>query len=176
MVDAGYSCHDTSFGWVAVKSYTGEYTWEEAKTKCSQDGTNGVKAELPTPRSLIDNDWFYNKANELGLEVYWLGVNDKRKEGTWETQHGVEQNYFNWLDGQPWAPVGIEADCVVTGGNHFNNQWNDDPCHTSHKNLLCVHVESGKRNNKRTTTQFQYTVETHPTPILLRIPTDLYFT
>ena len=156
MVDAGYHCHDTSFGLVAIKSYTGEYTWEEAKTKCSEDGTNGVKAELPNPTGLVDNEWFRNKADELGLGPFWLGINDKGKEGTWETQHGVKQTFFNWIR---WGPMGTEEDCVMSDRsrqsnyvNYWESVWHNEKC-SRKLELLCTYTE---RNGEFITISDEY--------------------
>ena len=142
MVDKGYSCDYTSFGWVAVKAYPGDYTWEQAKTKCSQDGTNDFKAQLAAPRSSVENEWFVNKANELGVDEFWLGITDKDREDTWKTQHGLPQNYFNWdsdLFGQQPSNAGGNEDCVLTNGRWGFN-WNDETC-TSKKNLLCTRIQ-----------------------------------
>ena len=126
---------------MAVKAYSGDYTWEEARTKCSQDGTDGVKGELAAPRSSTENEWFVNKANQLGVGIFWLGVNDKVNEGAWKTQYGNPQSYFKWHGGQP-DNSGNE-DCVGTNlprawNGGFN--WNDYSCATGLE-LLCTYVE-----------------------------------
>ena len=126
------------FGWVSVKAYTLLYTWEEARIKCSQDGTDGVKAELASPRSSTENEWFVNKADQLGLGIFWLGVNDKINEGAWKTQHGLSQSYFNWHGGQPES-IFKNDDCVGTNGKWGFN-WNDYYC-TSKLELLCTYVQ-----------------------------------
>ena len=141
MVDDGYSCEQTSFGWVAVKAYSGYYTWEEARTKCSQDGTGGTKAELAAPRSSTENEWFVNKATELGLSYFWLGLTDEDLEGTWTNQHGLTQTYFNWDAGQP-GNSGNNEDCAATGGS-WGYKWHDYTCASSsvRHNLLCTYIE-----------------------------------
>ena len=136
-MDKGYSCHQTSFGLVAVKVYNGEYNWEEAKTTCSQDG-----AELPMPRNSVENEWFGNKAIELGLNGVLLGISDKDLEGTWINLFGLAQTYFNWNGGEP-NNGGNNEDCVELRGNHFEPgfKWNDLECDWRRRQqLLCTHM------------------------------------
>ena len=120
---------------MAVKAYSGNYNWEEARIKCSEDGTD-VKGELAAPRSPVENQWFVDKANELGLVKFWLGVNDRDVEGEYKNQHGSLHNYFRWKTNEP---TGVTvANCVQTGGG-YGYQWDDDVC-SKRKNLLCTHV------------------------------------
>ena len=136
-MDDSYTCHETSFGLVAVKTYSGNYNWEEARTKCSQDGTSGVKGELATPLSSIENEWFVNKAKELGLGHFWLGVNDKDVEGTWTNLYGP-QTYSNWNPGEP-NNYGNQ-DCALSGGG-YGYKWDDATCDFKLPDLFCTHVE-----------------------------------
>ena len=124
---------------MAVKAYPGSFTWAEAKTKCSQDGTGAVKGRLATPHSLIENDWFHDKAKELDLGLFWLGVNDVNQEGLYRNGYGGNQRYFNWADNQPKASTASSSDCVDTGGG-WNNKWNDADCNEK-LDVLCTHVK-----------------------------------
>ena len=134
LVEKGYSCHETSFGLVAVKVYNGEYNWEEAKTQCSQDG-----GELPMPRNSAENEWFGNKAKELGItSSFLLGMSDEDLEGTWINQSGLAQTYFNWNRGEPNSRrVGNCADSIISWGL----TWNDERCSTDRKKILCTHIK-----------------------------------
>ena len=141
MVDAGYSCHETSFGWVAVKNYPGRnWKWLDAVAKCSEDGT-----ELPTPRSPVESDWFVDKSKELGLGTFWLGVNDRgANEGEYKDQHGSPHNYFKWAPNNPTGDEPPECtsecarDCVQTGGVQ-GWRWDDTKCWDK-KDILCTQV------------------------------------
>ena len=140
-MDKGYSCHQTSFGLVAVKAYNGDYNWEEAKTTCSQDG-----AELPMPRNSVENEWFGNKAIELGLNGVLLGISDKDLEGTWINQSGLAQTYFNWDRREPnnWGNEDCAELCVLCVYNQnwrvSGFEWNDLPCDHKRK-ILCTHIK-----------------------------------
>ena len=119
---------------MAVKAHSGGYTWEEAKIKCSEDG-----GELPMPRSSIENNWFVDRANELGLGSFWLGVTDEEVEGTWNNQNGLPQTYLNWASRQP-DNSGNNQDCVRTSGG-YGYQWDDVPCNLKGFHLLCAYGE-----------------------------------
>ena len=123
---------------MAVKAYRGSYSWEEARTKCSQDGTGGTKAELAAPHSSTENEWFVDKAAALGLSTFWLGITDTELEGTWKNQHGLSQSFFNWWPGQPDNAAGNQ-DCAATGGT-WGYKWDDGTC-TYPLHLLCTHIE-----------------------------------
>ena len=124
-----------------MKAYPGDYTWEDARVKCSQDGTGAVKAELAVPRDFTESEWFANKATELGLGIFWLGLNDIDVEGTWTDTQGRTQIYFNWAAGQP---SGGGQHCATSGGQ-WGSGWDDDGCSVhdtfGQRHLLCTYVE-----------------------------------
>ena len=120
---------------MAVKAYSGSYNWEEARIKCSEDGTD-VQGELAAPRSPVENEWFVDKANELGLVKFWLGVNDRDVEGEYNNQHGSPHTYFNWANNEPNGAN--REDCVQTGISR-GYEWNDISCNWT-RNVLCTHV------------------------------------
>ena len=129
---------------MAVKAYPGSFTWEEAKSKCSQDGSGAVKGELAAPHNSIENNWFVDKAKELGIGSsgslrFWLGVNDIGEEGSYKNQHGTSQNYFNWVNGSPTSSK-TEHDCVRTS-NTYKYNWYEVSC-TGIGNVLCTYVAS----------------------------------
>ena len=121
---------------MALKAYPGGYNWEDARSRCFQDGT-----ELAAPRSLAESSWFVDKARELGLDTIWLGVTDKDSEGTWTNQHGLPQTYFNWYPGEPNNLN--NQDCAWTGGG-YGYSWDDDVC-SAGKHLLCTNIQGNVR-------------------------------
>ena len=102
---------------------------------CAADGTD-VNAELAAPRSPIENEWFVDKANELGLARFWLAVNDRTVEGQYKKYHASPHNYFNWANNEPTG--GTLSNCVQTGG-FYGYKWDDTSC-TKTRNVLCTHV------------------------------------
>ena len=145
LVDAGYSCYQTEFGLVAVKAYSGDYTYDEAIAKCSEDGLD-VKAELPAPLSQSEHYWYYAMATELGIDTrFWLGINDRDVEGEFRNQHGSPHNFFMWGFTEPsddrtndlwWG----EEDCVQVPG------WDDTDCLNTN-DILCTYVEGKALNS-----------------------------
>ena len=124
---------------MAVKAYSGNYNWEEAQIKCSQDGTD-VNGELPAPRSPTDNRWFVDKAHELGLNSFWLGINDRDVEGEYTNQHGSPHNFLRWNMRNPTGDSDTtERDCVRTGGAQ-GYKWDDIKC-TNTIGVLCTNVK-----------------------------------
>ena len=121
---------------MAVKAYSGTYTWEEARTKCSQDGID-VKAELPAPRGSIENKFYVDVAKgygiALGSDKFWLGVNDIDVADEYTDQNGNPHTYFSWANSQPESHA---QRCVQAGGFQGYN-WHDIMC-TDAKSLLCV--------------------------------------
>ena len=135
LVEAGYSCHETSFGRVAARLYSGKYTREEARIKCSQDGKD-VKGELAAPLSSIENEWFVDFVQSHGEYRFWLGVNDIEVNHQYNNQHGSAHTYFNWANNEPSGRNG--ENCVQTGGL-WGYEWDDVGCNWK-RHLLCTHV------------------------------------
>ena len=121
---------------MAVKAYSGDYGWEDARIKCAQDGDD-VKGELPAPLSSIENEWIVDLAKGYGLGQFWLGVNDKEVRDEYNNLDGSPHTYFNWANNEP--STGWRAhDCVYTGGN-YGYTWDDTTCGAK-KDTLCIHV------------------------------------
>ena len=95
-----------------------------------------ARPELLAPRNAIENEWFIDKANELGLGKFWLGINDRDAEGQYNDQHGSPHNYFNWANNEPTGTNG--QNCVQTGGG-YGYKWDDVGCTTA-KKVLCTHI------------------------------------
>ncbi len=95
-------------------------TWEQARRACSGDGgelaTFLTKEEHEAVRALM--------ATRLGNDSAWIGVNDRRIEGSWEWVSGERSSYTHWRTGEP-NNVGDE-DC--TEWFTADGAWNDVPC------------------------------------------------
>ena len=140
MIDAGYSCHETEFGWVSVKAYPGAFTYDEALAMCSGDGTD-VKAELPAPLNSFENELLKNKASDLGVTgSFWLGINDRDMEGVYRDQHGSLHNYFRWGSNEPTPDNsgGIIRDCVQKKSSA--STWETTSCFLTN-DVICTRVE-----------------------------------
>ena len=104
---------------------------------CFNDGTDVSVPNQAGPRSSIESDWFVDKATELGLTTFWLGVNDKNVDG--EYYHsGAPQTYFKWAPNNPTGDDATKRACVQTGGVQ-GYDWDDTTCWSTN-DVLCTHV------------------------------------
>lgn len=90
--------------------------WAEAEARCEQDG-----AHLVVPSSLAEAKLAANPMTGLG----WLGVTDRRTEGTFRTVTGSPLPYSGWR-GQP--PRTEPLDCVF---GDINGLFEEGPCEFS---------------------------------------------
>ncbi len=67
-----------------------------------------------------------------GNRAVWLGMSDRATEGTWITDLGGTQAYFNWASNQP--DDFFEEDCAeaLDGGT-----WNDIDCSNQSRRYVC---------------------------------------
>ena len=94
---SGYSCLETDFGIVVIKSYSeNTVTADEARSLCAADAEY---VHLPMPQNAAQNNWYMNYAKKLGIDQYWLGINDATVEAEWRTDSGDLQTYLPWKSG-----------------------------------------------------------------------------
>ena len=92
-----YSCLETDFGIVVVKLHNQKaVTATEARSLCAADADY---VHLPVPQNIAQNMWYMNYATQLGVNGYWLGVNDATTEGEWRTDNGDLQTFLPWKSG-----------------------------------------------------------------------------
>ena len=92
-----YSCLETDFGIMVVKSYNQEQvSAAEARALCAADANY---VHLPMPQNAAQNMWYINYAKTLGFSGYWLGINDVKSEGQWITDTDDIQTYLPWKSG-----------------------------------------------------------------------------
>ena len=102
-------------------------TWTEAQRICSNNG-----GRLFEPRNLRQNTEVANVAKEISggrWTSWWLGVNDKNKEGrfVWSSTK-TEINFSNWHSGEPnnKGNCTVCEDCVDMLPT--NGKWYDKDC------------------------------------------------
>ena len=68
--------------------------WEAAERKASMLGGN-----LATINSAAENQWITSRYAPISFDQWglWIGLNDKRNNGTWEWSSGERSSYRNWL-------------------------------------------------------------------------------
>ena len=92
------------------------------------------------PRNSAENEWFGNKAKELGFTHLKLGMSDVDLEGTWKNQVGFAQTYFNWHEGEPNNQRNGNEDCAESYIDE-GFKWNDYDCAIKRKKILCTHIK-----------------------------------
>ena len=60
---------------------------------------------------------------------WWMGYNDRRREGAWEWEDGTPSGYENWGGGEP-NDTGAGEDCGQLN-RYTDGGWNDEPCANS---------------------------------------------
>jgi len=95
-------------------------TWEEARSKCQEEGLDLVIVD-----SAGENDWVFGQARRVRHQPYWIGLSDLRREGRFEWVDGTPLALNSrWAEGEP-NNAGDE-DCV----HYWDDMplWNDMPC------------------------------------------------
>ncbi len=69
---------------------------------------------------------------KFGHERWWLGANDREKEGEWRWDDGRLADYGHWADGEPNSRG--NEDCASWAA--VNGTWIDAPC-DQQKGILC---------------------------------------
>ena len=103
-------------------------TWGDAAKDCADR-----RMGLVTINDAAEDQWIRAQMMPIAGE-WWLGLNDREKEGTWTWLDG-ESSYANWNPGEPNAATSAE-DCAVTT---HGTGWNDIPC-TLTKTYACESV------------------------------------
>uniref|UniRef100_A0A3Q3VNU8 C-type lectin domain-containing protein n=1 Tax=Mola mola TaxID=94237 RepID=A0A3Q3VNU8_MOLML len=108
-------------------------SWSDANTFCSEQGS-----DLLSIRDIHERLWV---RTQISTEVYWIGLNDRSREGVWEWSDGsgdpnIVWCFRAWIPGQPdnWGDAPGEDCGQVVGSN--SGQWNDENCDIENK-FIC---------------------------------------
>merc|ERR1711872_1025574 len=108
-------------------------TWDSAQICCESENAN-----LASITSDAINQYVLEGMRSRNLSHIWIGGNDKDEEGTWKWADGSLFEFTFWGSEEPNSFGGNE-DCMVHGwkSSRYENMWNDLPCTTRVKGLLC---------------------------------------
>ena len=89
----GYSAYTLVRG-VSVDGKQQRLGWEGAERKAS-----GLGGNLVTINDAAENQWITSRYAPISFDQcgLWIGLNDKRNNGTWEWSSGERSSYRNWL-------------------------------------------------------------------------------
>ena len=104
--------------------------FHEANEDCiSKGGTLVVPRSADEINALRD----YGKRSLLGVNDFWLGINDMVTEGKFVDVNGLAISFLNWDQAQPNG--GKRENCALFS-QAAQGKWSDEACHSS-KRYIC---------------------------------------
>ncbi|XP_030646726.1 C-type lectin domain family 19 member A [Chanos chanos] len=111
-------------------------TWAEADLYCAEFSNGHKSAKLTSIHSWEENVFVYDLVNSRipGIPTdIWIGLHDRRQEGTLEWTDGSAYEYSYWDGNQPddgIHRIPVEEDCVEMWyrQNSALRSWNDNSC------------------------------------------------
>ena len=115
-------------------------SFEEARKTCVRNG--GILFE---PKNQQQNEEVANAGGEFDENFWWIGVDDKEREGRFQWSSTKDNTTFsNWDVGQPDSYKG-NYDCVFMyihkSNVHVHGKWYDHSCDRK-KNFICEFFEA----------------------------------
>ncbi|XP_043836527.1 CD209 antigen-like protein C isoform X2 [Dromiciops gliroides] len=113
-------CHSCPCDWTLYKDSCYQFSkdrkpWEVAREACEADGSHLVIISSSEEQK-------YLKQKATSNYRWWVGLTDKKKEGTWHWVDGTTLQQSFWNEGEP-NNIGDEDCCELT-----SQGWNDAPC------------------------------------------------
>jgi hypothetical protein len=117
-------CPTREFGGHVYMFCNSTFYWRTARDRCRQSPSYDLVSIL----SAEENKWVTETARSFSNNVWWIGLNDRDKEGTFLWSNDDPVVYTSWASGEPnnggnWR----NEHCVVTNYGGVA-QWNDDQC------------------------------------------------
>ncbi|XP_010902682.2 C-type lectin domain family 19 member A [Esox lucius] len=111
-------------------------TWAEADLYCSEFSNGHRSAKLSSIHSWEENMFVYDLVNSRipGIPTdIWIGLHDRRQEGTLEWSDGSSYEYSYWDGNQPDDGIHslpVKEDCVEIWYRQHSalRSWNDNSC------------------------------------------------
>ncbi|KAJ6652990.1 hypothetical protein lerEdw1_010259 [Lerista edwardsae] len=102
-------------------------SWHQAKAQCEEQ-----KSQLVVINDLAEQNFLVSRTKN---EVFWIGLDDTRREGHWQWVDGSNYvtGFKSWKEGEPNNYQNRNEDCVQV---RMNGEWNDNTC-TSNSFYIC---------------------------------------
>eukprot|EP00794_Sanderia_malayensis_P009513 gene9513-biopygen7853 len=96
-----------------------------------------LKGDLVSIRDSAENERVVEFIKSTGIVgSIWIGMNDRRQEGTMEWSNGSPVIFTNWNTGEPNS-AGEDEDCAALLSYRNGFPWNDSKCSTEIKPFIC---------------------------------------
>ncbi|MFK7926740.1 MAG: MopE-related protein [Myxococcota bacterium] len=100
-------------------------TWSDAEAVCQR-----WNYDLLTIDGSVEDAWAFSTLQSIDRsEKWWMGINDRRREGAFEWSSGSAVSYTNWNPNEP-NDSGRGEDCGQLN-RYEDGTWNDEPCSTA---------------------------------------------
>lgn len=96
-------------------------TWQNAQTECRR-----YSYDLASIADAAENQWVFDTAAQYSKNPWWIGLNDRQREGTFVWSNGDAVTYVPWEPGQPNNY--LNQDCVDIHRYPGKYTWNDASC------------------------------------------------
>ncbi|XP_072175906.1 alpha-N-acetylgalactosamine-specific lectin-like [Diadema setosum] len=127
----------TQYGNDCYRMFGAVKTWTSARNHCQNLGGDLVSVHSEGENTFLYQLW--RSAVRTPGGGFWLGFNDRDREGRFVWSDGSRVDYTNWIPGEPNNSGGNE-DCAhfwyrneQSGGTR---DWNDTPC-TREESYIC---------------------------------------
>ena len=79
---------------------------------------------------------YLNSVDGGGGGLFWIGLTDIAREGTYVWTDGTVATYFAWYSGEPNDADG-SSDCIHMEYRSKNRQWTDSGCYSRNIFAFC---------------------------------------
>jgi len=110
--------------------------WMSAKRVC--EASQGTLATVPTTE--VQSYFRERFGSSSKSKRFWLGANDRNREGTWEWVTGERFGFTNWYRSRPTYKR--DYDCLQF--NYGFGMWSDEDC-SLNKPFLCQYIVCAKK-------------------------------
>ncbi len=131
-LDEACPCPVVSYDGHAYQFCTGADRWNGAREACDEF----AGYHLVTLDDAAENAWVAASAATFSNAPWWIGLNDREKEGEWRWTDGQAPSFTAWAEGEPNNSWGNEDCAELTPGAA---SWNDEGCN-EFQNYVCEHA------------------------------------